>query len=97
MVKATVQVEKYTETDVKVPVALPEAQQIRFFPDALTVKCLVAIKDYASINTDDFRVVIDTAQLHALQPLVDVRLVSWPQYVQVLGVTPDKLEYLIVQ
>lgn len=96
-VNVSVQLEKFTETDVKVPVKSPENLQIRFFPEALTVKCLVAIKDYASINTDDFRIEIDTAQLHALQPLLDVRLKSWPQYVQVLGSSPDKVEYLIVQ
>ena len=96
-VSVSVQLEKFTETDVKVPIKSPEALQIRFFPEALTVKCLVAIKDYASINTDDFRIEIDTAQLHALQPLLDVRLKSWPQYVQVLDSWPDKVEYLIVQ
>jgi len=96
-VKVSVKVEKFTETDVKVPIKLTEAQNIRFFPEEMTVKCLVAIKDYASINTDDFRIEIDTAQLHALQPLLDVRLKSWPQYVQVLSSTPDKVEYLIVQ
>lgn len=96
-VNVKVQVERFTETDIKVPVKGPESLNIRFFPESLTVKCLVAIKDYASINTDDFFVEIDTAQLHALQPLLDVRLKSWPQYVQVLGSTPDKVEYLIVQ
>lgn len=96
-VEATVQVEKFTETDVKVPINSSEAQQVRFFPESMTVKCLVAIKDYPSINTDDFSVEIDTAQLHALQPLLDVRLTRWPQCVQVLSTSPDKVEYLIVQ
>ena len=96
-VTASVQIEKFTETDVKVPISIPNAPNIRIFPDMMTVKCLVAIKDYSSINNDEFRIEIDTAQLHALQPLLDVRLKSWPQYVQVLTYTPDKVEYLIVQ
>lgn len=96
-VSASVQVEKFTETDVKVPISIADMPNIRFFPEVMTVKCLVAIKDYPSINTDDFSVEIDRAQLRALQPLLDVRLKSWPQYVQVLGCTPDKVEYLIVQ
>jgi len=29
--------------------------------------------------------------------LLDVRLVSWPDYVQILSTHPDKVEYLIVQ
>jgi len=96
-VNVTVQVEKFTETDVKVPIKVSDAPNMRFFPEVMMVKCLVAIKDYASINIDEFRVEIDTAQLHALQPVLDVRLKSWPQYVQVLSSTPDKVEYLIVQ
>jgi hypothetical protein len=97
VVSAKVAVEKYTETDVMVPIMSPDAHQVRFFPEAMTVKCLVALKDYPSINTDDFSVEVDTAQLHSLKPLLDVRLKSWPQYVQVLNTHPDKVEYLIVQ
>lgn len=96
-VVAKVMVEKYTETDVKVPINSPDAHQMRFFPEAMTVKCLVALKDYPSISTEDFRVEVDTAQLHAMMPLLDVSLKSWPQYVQVLSTSPDKVEYLIVQ
>lgn len=96
-VSAKVHVEKFTETEVKVPIRSPKSIQMRFFPEAMTVKCLVAIKDYTSINIDDFKVEIDTAQLQVLQPLLDVRLKSWPQYVQVLSTSPDKVEYLIVQ
>lgn len=96
-VVAKVAVEKYTETDVKVPIQSPDAHQIRFFPEVMTVKCLVALRDYPSISTEDFRVEVDTAQLHALEPLLDVSLKSWPQYVQVLNTSPDKVEYLIVQ
>ena len=40
---------------------------------------------------------VDKTQLKDLQPLLDVKLVSWPQYVQVLNTTPEKVEYLIVQ
>ena len=97
VVNAKIAVEKFTETDVMVPIMAPDAHQVRFFPEAMTVKCLVAIKDYPSINTDDFSVEVDTVQLHALKPLLDVRLKSWPQYVQVLNTHPDKVEYLIVQ
>lgn len=96
-VKATVDIEKYTETDYKVPILPPEGIRARFFPEAMTVKCLVAIKDYASLSPEGFRVEIDTMQLKALQPLLDVRLKTWPRYVQVLGTSPDKVEYLIVQ
>ena len=79
------------------PIQSPDAHQMRFFPEEMTVKCLVALKDSPSISKEDFRVEVDTAQLHDLKPLLDVSLKSWPQYVQVLNTSPDKVEYLIVQ
>ena len=96
-VKADIRVEKYTEMNIEVPVRVDGNVKMRFFPETMSVKCLVAIKDYASITPDDFTVSVDMAQLDALQPLLDIRLVSWPQYVQVLSARPDKVEYLIVQ
>ena len=96
-VKADVQVERFTEMDIEVPIHVASSQRVRFFPETMSVKCLVAMKDYASIVADDFVVAVDKQQLKALQPLLDVRLVSWPQSVQVLSTQPDKVEYLIVQ
>ena len=96
-VKANVEVERYTEKEVEVPIQVPGGQKLRLFPENMTVKCHVAMKDYATITPDAFSVTIDTQQLKALQPLLDVRLVSWPDYVQILSTHPDKVEYLIVQ
>ena len=96
-VKVDVEVERFTETDVLVPLVPPDSLRVRFFPEAVTVKCLVAIRDYADLAPDLFRVECDRQQFDAHQPLLDVRLVEWPQPVQVLDVKPDKVEYLIVQ
>lgn len=96
-VKAEIQVEKFTEMDIEVPIAVADSLKVRFFPDKMTVKCLVAMKDYAGISPEGFSVAVDMQQLKAMQPLLDVRLASWPNVVQVLGTRPDKVEYLIVQ
>jgi hypothetical protein len=96
-VRVTVDVEKYTEMDVEVPIKVAGNPKLRFFPESIKVKCLVAMKDYASIVTDDFSATVDKQQLKALQPLLDVQLVSWPKMVQILSSQPDKVEYLIVQ
>lgn len=96
-VTVEVNVEKFTEKDIEVPIKVSGGLRVRFFPETMKVKCLVAIKDYASIVPEDFSVAVDRQQLEDLQPLLDVRLASWPQYVQVLNTSPDKVEYLIVQ
>ena len=96
-VKAEVQVEKYTEVDVEVPIKVADSLKVRFFPETMSVKCLVAMRDYASITPESFMVSIDKQQLKAMQPLLDVRLATWPPTVQILSTRPDKVEYLIVQ
>ena len=95
-VEVLVEVEQFTEIDIEVPVKVTESINLRFFPETMKVKCLVPIKDYASINGASFKVLADTAQLHQLQPLLDIKLVQVPDNVQVLKTEPDKVEYLIV-
>lgn len=96
-VKANVQVERFTEMDVEVPIHVTSNQRVRFFPETMSVKCLVAIRDYASITPESFTVTVDKRQMEAMQPLLDVHLASWPPTVQILSTRPDKVEYLIVQ
>lgn len=96
-VKANVQVERFTEMDVEVPIHVTSNQRVRFFPETMSVKCLVAIRDYASITPESFTVTVDKHQMEAMQPLLDVHLASWPPTVQILSTRPDKVEYLIVQ
>jgi hypothetical protein len=96
-VKADVQVERFTEMDVEVPIHITSNQRVRFFPETMSVKCLVAIRDYASITPESFTVTVDKHQMEAMQPLLDVHLASWPPTVQILSTRPDKVEYLIVQ
>lgn len=95
-VEVFVDLERYTEMDVEVPVTLPDTLAVRFFPETMTVKCLVAIKDYGSITPSSFVVEADTSQLHQLNPLLDIRLVTVPNHVQVLKTEPNKVEYLII-
>lgn len=96
-VKAIFEVDKFTEMDVEVPIRVSDSLKLRFFPETMSVKCLVAMRDYASITPESFTVAVDRQQLEAMQPLLDVSLTSWPPTVQVLSTRPDKVEYLIVQ
>ena len=91
-----VDVVQYTEIDIQVPVKLPNTMNVRFFPETMNVKCMVPIKDYASLNSSAFLVYADTAQLRQLQPLLDIHLVRIPPYVQVLKTEPEQVEYLII-
>ena len=96
-VNATFEIDKFTEMDFEVPIKVSDSLKVRFFPETMSVKCLVAMRDYASIVPESFTVSVDGQQLKAMQPLLDVRLATWPPTVQILSTRPDKVEYLIVQ
>lgn len=96
-VRVQLDVEQYTEADFQVPVSHSDSVQIRFFPKAVDVKCLVAVKDFSKLTADSFKVEADESGMTSSQPLLDVHLVKVPQNVKVLKFTPDKVEYLIVQ
>ena len=95
-VEVVVEVEQYTEIDIEIPVKVTDSLNLRFFPETMKVKCLVPIRDYASVNGASFKALADTAQLHRLEPLLDVKLVQVPDNVQVLKTEPDQVEYLII-
>lgn len=91
-----VEVEQYTEIDIEVPVRTTDSLTLRFFPETMKVKCMVPIRDYASISGSSFRVLADTAQLHQRQPLLDIKLDQVPEHVHVLKTEPKQVEYLII-
>ena len=95
-VLATVRVEQFTETVVEVPVTVTDSLQVRFFPETMSVKCVVPIRDFATLSPAAFTVLADTAQLHRRLPLLDIKLVKVPAHVQVVKSEPDQVEYLIV-
>lgn len=94
--QVTVGVEQYTEMDVEVPVKVTDTVNLRFFPETMTVKCMVPIRDYANITGASFLVLADTAQLHRLQPVLDIRLEQVPEHVLVVKTEPEQVEYLII-
>lgn len=96
-VEVGVEIEKYTEANIAVPIAIPDTLQMRFFPEKVNVKCLVAIKDYGQVKPNQFKVEIDKIQFHRNMNPIEVKLTKAPDYVRVLSTTPDKVEYLIVQ
>lgn len=95
-VQVTVRVEQFTETVVEVPVTVADTLQVRFFPETMSVKCVVPIRDFATLSPASFTVLADTAQLHRRQPLLDIKLVKVPEHIQVVKTEPDQVEYLIV-
>ena len=98
-VSLTIPVEQFTEAERVVPVTIinrPDTIDIKIFPDAVTVKCLVAVSDYKRINEIPFEVVLDlkNADLNSSDKIaVEIRNV--PAFVNSLRFTPAKVDFII--
>lgn len=95
-VEIVVNVEKFTEAEVVVPITIPEGAHLNIYPNKVKIKYIVAIKDYPIINDMSFKVNIDTSYVFINETL-PVNLQLFPNNTQIIGLDPEEVEYLVVQ
>lgn len=94
-------VEKFTESQIEIPITKinqPNEMRIKIFPEKLTVKYLIALKDFKKINPDMFVCNVDLSQvLDGSSNKLDVSLKSFPSYIRVLSIEPAELDFLVLK
>lgn len=93
-VEFDINVEKYTEVSLSVPIEPKD--NIRYFPEKITVSYLVAIRDFQLIDEHSFHVTVDSTDLQSLPQFLKIQ-VNHPKNVKLVRVEPKQIEYLIVQ
>jgi YbbR domain-containing protein len=97
-VKATINVTKYTETSLDLPVEienLPPGYTFKAFPDKVGVKFNVAFKNYEKITPSDFRAVVDYKKIDQESNKLKVQLVKLPAGIRNVKLVTEKVEYII--
>jgi len=95
-----VPVEKYTETQVMVPVKPVNAngKNVRLFPDKVKVYCTVALKDYNRIQEGMIKAQADMSKAdQSGDDKIKVSLENFPPFIRVNRIEPEKVEYIIVR
>ena len=95
-VEVIVNIEKFTEAEVEVPITTPEGTEIHLFPNKVKIRYIVAMKDYPIINDLSFKVTIDPEDIFINEAL-PVKLQLYPSNTQILGINPEEVEYIVVQ
>lgn len=95
-VEIVVNVEKYTEAEVEVPITIPDDTQLHLFPNKVKIRYIVAIKDYPIINDISFKVAIDSESIF-LNETLPVKLLLYPNNTQIISINPEQVEYIVVQ
>ena len=97
-VQVNLDVEKYTERTIQVPVDVSEIKPvIRTFPISVTINFNVFIRDYEKVHPSHFRVIpnIKNIDLRKVKKL-RLELVSQPAIISNARLVPPEVEFIIV-
>jgi YbbR domain-containing protein len=97
----TIPVEKFTESEILVPVSIPKTsnkRRVKIFPDKVRVVYLVALKDFRKVNADMFSASIDPdALFNSNDTKIPVRVDAFPYFARIKKIDPPEVEYLILK
>lgn len=97
-VNYSVTASQMTEKTVEVPVSglnLPYGTVLRTFPPKVKVQFQVSLADFDAVDAQDFMVALDYRSLESSGYKAEVSVVSSPENVTKVRVTPELVEYLV--
>lgn len=100
-VEVTVPVEEFTETTLEVPLKLMNAHNlgtVKLLPEKVKVRLMAALSNFPQIDKNDFSLSVDMDnwRTKGYQQL-PVHLMRTPQYIKVISVEPQVVDYIITR
>ncbi len=100
-VTVTLNVEKFTEAEIDVPVSLNAGGKdvsYRTFPDKVRLTCRVAMRDYKRLDPSLFSIAVDyETAVNSGNNRVNVVVRRKPHFAKVVRIDPEKVEFLILK
>lgn len=100
-ITVTLNVEKFTEADIEVPVGLftgGKEVSYRTFPDKVRLTCRIAMRDYKRLDPSLFSVAVDyETAVKSGNNRVNVEVRRKPLYARIVRIEPEKVEFLILK
>jgi hypothetical protein len=96
----SIPIEKFTEAEMEVQVKIMNANglNIKTFPDKIKVVYTVALKDYPKIEPGMIIAVADVSSANLLmEDKIKVGLESYPSYIRINKIEPEKVEFIIIK
>ncbi|PID93433.1 MAG: hypothetical protein CSA95_07675 [Bacteroidetes bacterium] len=94
----TIPLEQFTEAVIRVPITpvnTLNSYGIKIFPEFAEIRYLVALKDYNTINREDFR--IEARYDGQASDKIPLKRVYAPEKCKVRAMEPDGVEYIIIK
>lgn len=98
VVKAKINVAKYTEATTVVPVEvinLPSGYSLKTFPDNVTVRYSIAFEDYEKVHPSEFKIVVDYKKIEEGSNKLKLQVIDFPDRARSIKIDPEKVEYII--
>jgi len=97
--EVNIPVEQFTEAVLEIPVIglnIPDTVNIRFFPDIVTLQCIVALSDYNNIKDSPIEAVVDLKDMDLrASNRLKLTLNKLPDFASQVRINPQYVEYLI--
>ncbi len=92
------EVEKFTESSLKVPIDVTNTRKpIRTFPSYTTLYFNVFLKDYNKVHVNQFKVVPDTKNINLRKvKKLNLKLIAKPHEISNVRIDPVEVEFLIL-
>lgn len=93
-----IDVEKFTEKELKIPVEIlnkPENANIKLFPSELKVVFTVGLSRFESISESDFGASVDYNSIDKDASNLEINLYKVPDFIQGTRMIPERVEFLI--
>jgi YbbR domain-containing protein len=97
-VTLSIDVEKYTEKELKIPVEIlnkPAKTRIKIFPSEVKVLFTVGLSRFENIKSSDFGASVDFNSIVKDANNLNITLYKKPEFIQGIRFNPEKVEFLI--
>ena len=96
-VTINIEVEKYTEKVLRIPVLVknkPDEISVKLFPSEVNLTCLVGLSEFENVTSNNFSAYVEYEQILSNTSTLSVHVENKSSYIQVVRTTPEVVEYL---
>jgi len=93
-----IEVEKYTEKELNVPVEIlnkPPGVDLKLFPSEIKLLCNVGLSRFDQIKSSDFGIAVDYKSITADVNSLLITIYKQPEFIQHIRLNPERVEFLI--
>lgn len=93
-----IEVERFTEKELKIPVNLknkPENVSVKLFPSEIKILFNVGLSEFEHVKPENFSAFVDYNSIEPGMESLDVKIDTFPGNVVMVRTVPEKIEFLI--